>query len=180
MAAMVIPGPAHGQILDAAWEGRQQAASFFQASAEKERKPPDWPGAIRELEKCIEVSPEPSWEASIQDGSGRWRRHYLPYYYLGRAYSSQGDCDNAVGWLSTALAKGEVCKSKQGDKRELEKLLVKCEQRGVAPPQPARDLVKSECSKVQMARVDEGVLAALDWGLPGQWWPTAIDWAGAD
>ena len=152
LAAMAAATPALAQVLDAAWDGRQQAAQFFQASLEKERRPADWPGAIRELEKCIELSPEPSWEASIQDGSGRWRRHYLPYYYLGRAYWGQGDCDNAVEWLSTSLAKGEVCKSKQGDTRELEKLLVKCEQKGVAPPQAARELVRAECSKVEVAQ----------------------------
>lgn len=140
-----------GQILDATWNGREQAATFFQASLEKERRPADWTGAIAELEKCVELSPEPNWEASLQDGSGRWRRHYLPYYYLGRAWWGEGDCSKAVEWLSTALAKGEVCKSKQGELRELEKLLTKCEQKGVAAQQPARELVKSECSKVQLA-----------------------------
>ena len=172
--------PAGAQVLDAAWDGRQQAASFFQASLEKERKPADWPGAIRELEKCIEVSPEPSWEASIQDGSGRWRRHYLPYYYLGRAYWGQGDCDQAVEWLSTSLAKGEVCKSKQGDTRELEKLLVKCEQKGVAPAQAARDLVRSECSKVETAWLDPEILPALDGWLRDGWWRSggALDLPG--
>lgn len=168
--------PASAQVLDAAWDGRQQAAGFFQASLEKERRPPDWPGAVRELEKCIEVSPEPSWEASIQDGSGRWRRHYLPYYYLGRAWWGQGDCEQAVKWLSTSLAKGEVCKSKQGDTRELEKLLVKCEQKGIAPSQAARDLVRSECSKVQTAWLDGGTVVALDRLLRQEWWrPLRLD-----
>ena len=175
-AALSAPGPATGQVLDAAWEGRQQAAGFFQASLEKERRPPDWEGAIRELEKCVEVSPEPSWEASIQDGSGRWRRHYLPYYYLGRAWWGRGDCEQAVKWLSTSLARGEVCKSKQGDTRELEKLLVKCEQKGVAPAQAARDLVRSECSKMQTAWLDGGVSVALDRLLREEWWrPARLD-----
>ena len=177
---LAVSAPATGQVLDAAWDGRQQAATFFQASLDKERRPADWAGAIRELEKCIELSPEPSWEASIQDGSGRWRRHYLPYYYLGRAWWGQGDCARVVEWLSTALAKGEVCKSKQGDTRELEKLLVKCEQRGVAPPQSAREFVKSECSKVEVARLDEGLLAALEWSVTGFGWTPWVDWVGAD
>ena len=175
LVLLAATGPAAAQVLDAAWDGRQQAAQFFQASLEKERRPADWPGAIRELEKCIELSPEPSWEASIQDGSGRWRRHYLPYYYLGRAYWGQGDCASAVEWLSTSLAKGEVCKSKQGDTRELEKLLVKCEQKGVAPPQSARELVRSECAKVAVARLGEGVLAAFDQLLGEPWWSPGLD-----
>lgn len=77
-------------------------------------------------------------------------------------------------WLSTALAKGEVCKSKQGDTRELEKLLVKCEQRGVAPAEPARDLVRSECSKVKTAWLAPAFPPpAVDNWLRDGWWRSA-------
>lgn len=149
--AIAIQLPAAAQILDAAWAGREQAALPFTASLEKERQPADWAGARRELEKCIDISPEPSWAASIQDSSGRWRRHYLPYFYLGRAQWNAGDCTQAVASLSTSLAKGEICRSKQGELRELEKLLAKCEQRGAGPAQPARELVRSECERARLA-----------------------------
>lgn len=157
VSLLFVGAVARAQVLDDAWEGRQQAAAFFQASLEKERRPSDWAGVIRELERCIELSPEPSWEASIPDGSGRWRRHYLPYFFLGRAYYEHEDCEGAVKWLSVALTKGEVCKSKVGDKASLEKLLAKCEQKGVALGEQelsARDLVRGECSKVQLSQLE--------------------------
>ena len=46
----------------------------------------------------------------------------------------------------------------------------------MAPPEAARELVKSECARVQTARVDEGVLASLDRLLAEEWW-TAYRWA---
>ncbi len=150
IAALLAPA-ANGQILDDAWQGREEAARFLYNSMEKERNPPDWAGSIEELKSGIKLSPEPYQKASILD-SGRWVRHYLPYFYLGQAYFRQGDCPTAVEWLSTSLAKGEVCKGTRGEPKELEKWLVKCEQRGAAPAQPARELVRSECSKVVVAR----------------------------
>lgn len=169
---IAAPPSAAGQILDASWSGREQAAIAFKASLEKERRPPDWPGAVRELEKCLELSPEPSWEASIQDGSGRWRRHYLPYFYLGRAHWNAGDCEQAVASLSRSLAAGEVCRSKQGEVREIEKLLQKCEQRGTGPDRPAKELVREECSRVATAeQPDSGGGLMLADRTDGPGWP---------
>lgn len=171
IAVFLAPLPGSGQVLDAAWQGREQAANFFHDSIEKERAPPDWAGSIKALEKSVELSPEPSWEASLVDGSGRWRRHYVPYYYLGLAHWGLGDCSTAVETLSTSLAKGEVCRCKQGERKNLEKVLTKCEQRGVPSAQPARDLVRSECSKVVVAQpLDEAdgserLAGDLFWGV---------------
>ncbi len=153
--------PVASQVLDASWDGREQAAAFFQASLEKERQPADWSGVIHEIEKALKLSPEPSWESSIQDASGRWRRHYLPYFYLGRAHWMDGDCSLAVEILSTSLSKQEVCRSKQGEIRELQKLLVKCEQQGVVSERSPKEFIRDQCSAPRnVARIPSPGLTA--------------------